>query len=503
MENQDRMKRINKLLEEANDTEDTEDVDPSDIQTYENTEIITDSDTENKGKKKKKSEPQKSWISSVETILNPESDDSYPIYYNTFKDYIVIKENAEYRKVNDNDTSKITKRILENPYTNKTGFNSKELYRMISCITRENKRNIAVTDEIPAWDGTDHIKALLSTVELLEGENKERFNSIMTMWLVGMIATVHNDDNNISKAVSNDIMPIFYSAEEGIGKTKWFQNLILCSFSSDYFETIRAQSAYENRMSLYTRMLLLYDELKMSKKNEDQLKADITCRSVEITKKYIVDSEQHARRASLCGTTNNPEVLASIASNRRFLVFKIKSCQWMNNGINYKQVMAQAKALWISGYRFWMTKEEINENANIALGFVEQTEALETLKENLGDVKFIFSNVRELCDEIGFDLKGSSSRFKDMSEAIKGYATRSKNGSITIGLKFSTDVIEGLNKKLEENKENTFRHLPELYEKLNLDAKERRILKKNTGDVKFEIKRTMLGKDHIYRIIKR
>lgn len=409
----------------------------------ENTNEKTEKNENTLSKKNKK--PTILWMKVVDKLVD--NGDKY--MYNSFRDRLMIYDekikNWRYA-IEKEDIQGIFRTLSENPNITKNNLSRAEIYRELvyQCIKTGQVLNIM--QQIPEWDGEDHIGKLLRTVELTNEYKRPLFENIMRKWLIGLVACASNTESS-EKLVDNAIMPIFYSEKEGIGKTRWFTEIAEKAFGNDYFGYAPIDK-YERDLALCSKILLLYDEVKITQKTADVLKAQLTATKIDIRKKYEAISEQHIRKASLCGTTNKWEALSELAVNRRFCIFNVKQCNWYNNGINYPQVIAQAKYLWKNGEPYYLDESLIEENKEIALIHTDSSLAHDKLKENLGNFKMIFKNISEVADYIGLRIV-TKQDYKDLSEAINFYGKRQKNNKIVLYLK-EDNLIKEANKILDE-----------------------------------------------------
>ncbi|NBU06041.1 MAG: virulence-associated E family protein, partial [Sphingobacteriia bacterium] len=72
------------------------------------------------------------------------------------------------------------------------------------------------------------------------------------------------------------------------------------------------------------------------------------------------NSENYVRRASFTGTANTSDILHDESGSRRFMIFTAKTINYKHN-VNIDNVMAQAYALYKSGFEYWVSGDEINE----------------------------------------------------------------------------------------------------------------------------------------------
>lgn len=429
---------------------------------------IAEPTPDNNKKPKKESKKAVSWVTTLKLYL---ANNIYDFKYNNFRDYLMINNNNSWERVKQNDITDILMRLREDLDCDKSGLNASEITNVIQHECLKHGKIVDIIQSIQQWDGQDHIGELFKTIKLEDESKREFFEEIMEKWLIGLVVCASNNDK---EQADNAIMPIFFSKGEGLGKSKWFQTIVEKAFGNDYF-SFASSGEYERDLAMCSKVMVLYDEIKITKKIEDVLKRQITGTVIDLRKKYDVMSEQRVRKASLCGTTNDPSVLAGLQANRRFTVFHIEDCDWKDNGINYKQVIAQAKHLWKQGVQYWMSRELIQENKEESIKYVETNKAMDCLRENLGSIQYTFKSVKELASHIHFDIKNKDD-YSDLKSAVNFYARRTKDNRIVIGLKLADDVIAGLNEKLKNLQGREFVNKTDLFKKLNISVEEKKAL---------------------------
>lgn len=198
----------------------------------------------------------------------------------------------------------------------------------------------------------DYIKQVSKT---LQTDRPKDFNKTLERFLVGCIDCLLNVDS------VNDVCLVFQS-EQGLGKSRWMRRLLPKQFRAMYFY----EGAIDTRNKDHTMYLSQYwfihlDELESLRSNDiSAIKSFITRQRISVRKAYGRYKSSFIRRASFLGSVNDDKFLSDITGNRRWLVFKISSMDYLHD-IDSDKVWAQAYSLWKEGYRHWFNLDEIKE----------------------------------------------------------------------------------------------------------------------------------------------
>lgn len=205
---------------------------------------------------------------------------------------------------------------------------------------------------LPAWDGTDHIEAFLSMVELDDAEDRGNFVTNFTKWLVAMVASLVDD-----KVVNHQCFVI--QGEQGIFKTTWLNSIVPPFLRDDY---LYAQPFdfhnKDHQKYLGQKMLINLDEMSSyDRADMNQLKSALTAPTITLRPAYAAYDICWVRKASFCGSINQQYFLADETGNRRFIVHKIKGIDFRDFDVS--KMFSQAFELYKTGYKFWFDKDDI------------------------------------------------------------------------------------------------------------------------------------------------
>ena len=204
---------------------------------------------------------------------------------------------------------------------------------------------------------------LRSSLISQEGPSKQADFSLFTFpfslkkWLVGMVA------GWISEDVVNNVILVFIG-EQGAYKTTWFNYLLPPQLKQYFYTKTNAnRMTRDDLLTLAQYGLVCCEELDTMRPAElNQLKAAVTMPSIDERAAYAHFHEHRKHIASFCGTGNNVSFLSDPTGNRRWLPFEVESIvSPREHPFCYEGIYSQALALYKSGFTFWFTKEEIQE----------------------------------------------------------------------------------------------------------------------------------------------
>lgn len=167
----------------------------------------------------------------------------------------------------------------------------------------------------------------------------------------------------ISEDVVNNVILVFIG-EQGAYKTTWFNYLLPPQLKQYFYTKTNAnRMTRDDLLTLAQYGLVCCEELDTMRPAElNQLKAAVTMPSIDERAAYAHFHEHRKHIASFCGTGNNVSFLSDPTGNRRWLPFEVESIvSPREHPFCYEGIYSQALALYKSGFTFWFTKEEIQE----------------------------------------------------------------------------------------------------------------------------------------------
>lgn len=196
-------------------------------------------------------------------------------------------------------------------------------------------------------------------IELLPELSKILFNSdshlasvYVQRWFIGAVARLMEPGCKMDTA-------LVLTGGQGKGKTTFFET----AAKKVWFNTMEAQDRGKDElMTLHKFWILEMGELEstFSARDVSSLKAFFTKPVDTYRKPYERDTLSHPRSFVFCATTNKPEFLVDDTGNRRFWVIDLKDheidIEWLKTVVDI--LWAEAKAMYLAGQPWWLTKEE-------------------------------------------------------------------------------------------------------------------------------------------------
>ena len=267
---------------------------------------------------------------------------------------------------------------------------------------------------------TGNIKTLTQTVTV---DNPILFESHFTKWIVGVVA------NSLTYAGCQNHTCLVLTGGQGAFKTTWLTNLCPPSLK-DYIFTGKIDVDKNDTLTMLSEYLIINidDQLRnLNRKDENALKTLITLESVKVRRPYDRMITKRPRVASFCGSVNGNDFLTDPSGSRRFLPFEVKSIDLeKSQKTDMDAVWAEALQLFRSGFRYWFTKEEINEINNYNQDFEVtdvETELLLELYEvtprNSPDSQELTSSIILFNLETHFSTKLSGKKLGEALSKLK------------------------------------------------------------------------------------
>jgi len=202
------------------------------------------------------------------------------------------------------------------------------------------------------WDGvTDYIGQLADTVKTTD---KKYWDFCFRKWFVAYVGSMIDDDT-INHTV------IVLTGGQGLGKSTWIKRLVSPSLSQYLCPSIQGADSKDVSIFLTENILIMLDELEnLNRRDLAVFKELITRPKVKIRRPYGRNMVNLPRRASFIASVNYEHILTDMTGTRRYLCFQVIDVDYEHN-VDMDGVMAQAYALYKSGFQYWFDKEEIRE----------------------------------------------------------------------------------------------------------------------------------------------
>ncbi|TWF38835.1 primase-like protein [Chitinophaga polysaccharea] len=173
-----------------------------------------------------------------------------------------------------------------------------------------------------------------------------------TKWLVGAISAAHG--------VHSPLMLVLCGAVQGTGKTEWFRRLLPTALRSYYAES-KLDAGKDDEILMTQKWFICDDEMGGKSKAEEKRLKELTSKQVfSLREPYGRNNVDLLRLASLCGTTNDGEILSDPTGNRRIIPVNVLSIDHATyNSIDKTDVIMEAYHLWKDGFNWELTRDDI------------------------------------------------------------------------------------------------------------------------------------------------
>ena len=229
-------------------------------------------------------------------------------------------------------------------------------------------------DNLPQWDGQNHVAQLFSRLPGLSSEQL----SFLSIWLRSTVAhwlqmdTLHG----------NEIVPTLIGAQ-GCGKTTFFKRLLPAYLRQYLLDHLNLSNKFDKEMALTNNLLVCLDELEAIRPSQQaSLKQTLSKSKVNGRPIYGCAQEDRARFASFVSTTNNPHPLSDTTGSRRYICLQIPQGQYIDNSgeIDYDQLYAQVVyELREQKAPYWFNNDEVARIQQLNQEYMEQKDIVEII----------------------------------------------------------------------------------------------------------------------------
>ena len=230
-------------------------------------------------------------------------------------------------------------------------------------------------DQLPAWDGKNHIGQMFSRLPGITSEQQ----GYLATWLLSAVAhwlqmdTLHG----------NECVPTLIGSQ-GCGKTTFFHRLLPTELRQYYLDHLNLSNKFDKEMALTNNLLVNLDELDAIRPSQHSaLKQTLSKSKVNGRPIYGCAQEDRPRFASFVATTNNPHPLTDPTGSRRYICLQIPDGQYIDNSgdIDYKQLYAQVKyELEVAKTPYWFSNEEVTRIQQLNQNYLVQKDIAEMVE---------------------------------------------------------------------------------------------------------------------------
>ena len=229
-------------------------------------------------------------------------------------------------------------------------------------------------DNLPQWDGQDHINKLFCR---LPGISTEQHH-FMAVWLRSVVAHWLQKD----MLHGNECVPTLIG-EQGCGKTTFVQRLLPPELRCYYLDHLNLSNKFDKEMALTNNLLVNLDELEAIRPSQHaMLKQTLSKSKVNGRPIFGRAQEDRLRFASFVATTNNPHPLTDATGSRRYICLKIAKGQLIDNtgDIDYGQLYAQVLyELQVKNAPYWFNQLEVARIQELNLEYMTQCDISEMI----------------------------------------------------------------------------------------------------------------------------
>ena len=311
----------------------------------------------------------------IEQFLN----DNYRLRRNMLSGKVEFKSRAElsadYRPLTQEALNSIIIRALRegldeacNPKADITMYVNSEEVRMYNPV-------LAFLNDLPQWDGQNHVAKLFSR---LPGLSTEQL-AFLAVWLRSTVAhwlqmdTMHG----------NEVVPVLIGAQ-GCGKTTFLRRLLPCQLREYYLDHLNLSNKFDKEMALTNNLLVNLDELEAIRPSQHAaLKQTLSKNKVNGRPIFGKAQDDRPRYASFVSTTNNPHPLTDATGSRRYICISIPKGQLIDNtgDIDYEQLYAQMLyEIRELNAPYWFNNEEVTRIQQLNLAYMQQKDIAEMVK---------------------------------------------------------------------------------------------------------------------------
>jgi len=214
-------------------------------------------------------------------------------------------------------------------------------------------------NDLPKWNGKDHLKHLCSFIHVKEIEkNQQRFNTHFEKHLIRSIACALQDEY-FNKHIFN-----FIGGQQK-GKSTLIRWLCPPELKNKYYTENFSpdKKDKDNMIALSANFFINMDELaSLAKYEVKTLKAVLSTNRINVRIPYDKATTTAPRRATFWGSTNEMDFLTDETGSVRWLCFDIEKINFDYVKVDRTQLWAQLYHLYCSGSHFNITAEEIEHN---------------------------------------------------------------------------------------------------------------------------------------------
>lgn len=266
---------------------------------------------------------------------------------------------SEWQRLDDFELNTLVRKLKQNgvTYASRSGV----AVLLESNFSEEVNPIEEYFDKLPTFQG-DPIGEMAATVTLVSDNDndnskqaRETFELFFKKWLVGAVANVYETDR-----CANQLCLIMAGAQ-GIFKSTWIRNLCPTALKSYYIEGGLDPDNKDSMLATTNNFIFNLDDYfaGLTAKKINEFKGLLTKNTVKVRRSYARYDEELPKICSFIASSNEAQFLHDPTGSRRFLPFEVENIDIDGaQTISIDDLWSQARALYRSGFVYWLTAEE-------------------------------------------------------------------------------------------------------------------------------------------------
>lgn len=212
--------------------------------------------------------------------------------------------------------------------------------------------------QLKPTSGTNYIHQIIETVEFDNEESYTFFKKVFVKWFVALVANVFDETRCTNHTC------LVFTGGQGKRKTTWFNRLIPNELELYKFNGKIDPNNKDTLALVHSKLLIIIDDQlkQINKRDAEDIKELITKDKVTYRRPFAVFDITRPHLASFAATVNGDDFLTDSTGSRRFLSFRVENCNTdALQNIDLKKAYSEAYQLYLSGFQYWFTDEEVKE----------------------------------------------------------------------------------------------------------------------------------------------
>ena len=230
-------------------------------------------------------------------------------------------------------------------------------------------------DNLPKWDGQNHLAKLFSRLPGISSEQMD----FLVIWFRSTVAHWRQMDT----LHGNECAPTLIGAQ-GCGKSTFLARLLPPELREYYLDHLNLSNKFDKEMALTNNLIVNLDELDAIRPSQQAaLKQTLSKSKVNGRPIYGCSQDDRPRYASFVATTNNRHPLSDVTGSRRYICVEIPQGQYIDNSgeIDYQQLYAQILYEVVDlKAPYWFNNDQVARIQEINLDYTDQKDMAEIVE---------------------------------------------------------------------------------------------------------------------------